>query len=137
MTFHIPTVQKETPGLEVVGEEFEEGGRKLRRAIQRTPVGEIYATWEGHWNRDFLLKSADDYRVMTWIARNTTVEPAYDAYEQRVAGMPAWQAPLAMHSRTPYQSMLVDLAGLEEFAYHQAEFPEVVDELYDALLQLV
>ena len=36
--------------------------------------------------------------------------------------------------RTPFQTLLVDYVGLENFAYHLYDFETEVAELYDALL---
>ncbi|HEY3283235.1 MAG TPA: hypothetical protein VGN26_13280 [Armatimonadota bacterium] len=134
VTCHRGTFGSETPGLEVRYEDYTEAGKPWRREIQHTPVGDLTQTWEAGWHRKYLLGTAQDYRVMTWIVRHTTLAPCYDEYLQAEAELPPHAVALAYIGRTPLQTILVDWVGLEHFAFHLADFAEELQELYDALL---
>jgi hypothetical protein len=135
VTYHIGAYFGKTPGLEIKYTEYEENGDHVRRESQITPVGEIYQTWVNGWHRRYLLQTREDYRVMEWIARNTHYYPRYDDYEREIKALPEWGVPLSYVGRTPLQTILVDYAGIEHFAYHLYEYEEEVEALYAALLE--
>ena len=132
---HLSAFRSHTPGLEVVYTDYEENGDKVRRETQKTPVGEIYQTWVNGWHHRYLVQAPEDYRVMEWIARNTVFEPDYERYEANIAALPRWGVPLSCVGRTPLQTMLVDNAGIEHFAYHLFEYEEEILSLYEAMLE--
>lgn len=140
-TYWGSTVTKLTKDVERVTDTYEENGHGVRRATLKTPVGEIYTTihtglasrmgWtEKHW-----LATAEDYRVRTWIVKNAEIRPDPDACRRLEKATAPWGLVLPTVGRTPLQSILVDGAGLEQFAYHLFELEEEVLELYDALLE--
>jgi hypothetical protein len=89
------------------------------------------------WQRKYCLETAEDYRVMTYVARHTTVQPVYEAYEEKARQIGPYGIPLVAMGRTPLQSILVDFVGLENFAYHLADLHDEMMELYDALLDVL
>ncbi len=135
VTRHVPVHTASTPGLEVVHDEVTVDGRPMHRATRRTPVGEIHTLSEAGWCQKHWLATPEDYRVMTWIVENTRIEPHYDNWRQAVEQMGPWGVPLVAAGRTPMQTILVDLAGLENFAMHLYDMADAVQALYDALLQ--
>jgi len=118
---------------EVQVENFQTGTDRSRQ-ILHTPVGKLTSSTHAGWHDEYLLKTAADYRVMTWIVKNTVVEPGLDQYRHALAELPAHAVPLLQIGRTPLQEILVDYAGLENFAVHLYEFESEVRELYAALL---
>lgn len=134
VTYHVSPCREETPGLEVLWDEYEEDGQRVSRQRMRTPVGELSQTWIQGWHHTLLLKTAEDYRVMTWIARNTQVHPAIEECRQRIESLPPFGVPLLSIGRTPLQTILVDLAGIEAFSVHLVDLEAEVRELYEALL---
>ena len=135
--YHIPTVvERYEGGVEKRDEEFEAEGIKHKREIWRTPVGEISQVWAAGWRRKHLIETREDYRVMTYIARHTRLEPCYREYEARVAALRPWEVPTSYASRTPMQQILVDYVGLENFALHLYDFEDEIPELYAALLEV-
>lgn len=134
------TSSQTTKDVEHREETWEENGISWRAQIIATPVGELRQTWQNGWHSGYLLKSREDYQVMTWIARNTVVNPAPGGYERCLAQvrelMGEWHESAVVHSsigRTPLQTILVDYAGLENFAYHLCDIPDAVEELYGAM----
>ncbi len=121
--------------VEVVDKEVVENGRHVFRRVQRTPVGEIDATWIEGWNGTYYLETPEDYRVMTYIAEHTRIEPAYEAYLAQERELPEHHIAIPMLGRTPLQTIMVDLAGLENLAMHLFECEAEVRELYNALLR--
>ncbi len=135
VTWYIPTFQISRRHVEVINEEYTENGTRIRRQVQRTPVGEIDATWAEGWHRKYFLETPEDYRVMTYIAEHVDIEPAYDVYLAHEAALPEYGIAIPVVGRTPLQIIIVDYAGLENFAWHLFEYEDEVHQLYEALLK--
>ncbi len=134
VTFHVYPYEEVPRGVELVEDSWREQGALVTRQVQRTPVGEISATWTDGWQRKYWLETPADYRVMTWIVQHTDVVPRYEGFLAEEAALPPFGTALSIIRRTPLQTILVDLAGLERFALHLFEYEEEVRALYDALL---
>jgi hypothetical protein len=121
---------------DLVREEQEriENGKRIRRQVQRMPLGEIWAEWTDGWQSKYWLETVEDYRVMTSIVKNTTVLPDYESFRAQENGLPPYAIAWSMLGRTPLQEMLVDYAGAGNFGLHLYDYAEEVHQLYDALL---
>ena len=60
-----------------------EKGQNVRRRIWRTPLGEVSAMWADDWQQKYFLETAEDYRVMIYIAQHTHYAPSYAAFHTR------------------------------------------------------
>jgi len=110
-------------------------GRKISRQVISTPVGEIYEEFLDGWRQKFLLCKAEDYRVMTYLTKHTEIKPRYEEYRQREKKVSNHGVLLPAAGRTPMQSIIVDLVGLENFALHLFDYQDEMMELYEALLE--
>jgi hypothetical protein len=110
------------------------GGEKtIREHIWRTPLGEVSASWHDSWQQKHFLETAQDYRVMTYVAKHTHYRAAYAAFHTEEVYLPPYMLPVPRLGRTPFQSILVDYAGIGNFSYHLVEYPGEIHELYEAL----
>jgi hypothetical protein len=134
VTWHLPTVKTTTPDVEHRTDTWREGGKQIERHTIHTPVGDLYETHVDGWHDKYLLETADDYRVMTYIVRNTVIEPDYSTFLEQECALPSFGVALVDARRTPIQTILVDYAGAENFGYHLFDLEAEVMELYDALL---
>lgn len=138
VTWNVPTY-KMTPRRAEHRADALPGG--LTRNSIRTPLGEIHelnrkgksASYLLDWPEKRFLETREDYRVMTWAVEDMAVEPAYDEFHAATAGLEPWEVPLSLLNRSPFQAILVDWAGLENFAVHVFEFEEEVRALHAAL----
>ena len=135
VTWHVPSVRWETNGVQDVRDSFTQNGQKMQRRTLRTPVGEIYETFIDGWRQKFFLETAQDYAVMTHVVRQTEISPAYDVFQSADQGVAPYGIAMVAVGRTPIQTILVDHAGLESFAYHLFDLEAQVMELYAALLE--
>ena len=140
-TYWVGTFTSSAKGVKRVTDTKEENGTTVARTTLKTPIGEIYTTaWLNPssiiqwWTQKPWLTTAEDYRVRTWIVAHSEIEPAYDRYRQIRDQVAPWGIVLPTIGRTPIQSILVDDAGLEQFAYHLVDLEEEVMTLYEALL---
>jgi hypothetical protein len=99
----------------------------------RTPVGELHAMHRGGWQQEYWLKTAEDYRVMTYIINNAELSSNYHEFLQREQQLRPYGIALSFLGRTPIQSILVDYVGLENFAMHLFDLGNEVMMLYEAL----
>jgi hypothetical protein len=67
--------------------------------------------------------------------KHAEISPAPEDYHRIEKQIAPWGLVLPAIGRTPIQSILVDGAGLEQFAYHLVDFEEEVMILYEALLE--
>jgi hypothetical protein len=134
VTWHCRSVQVQAKNVECDERTFIENGKTVQRRTLRTPVGEIYEMYVDGWHAKYYLEIPADYGVMTYIVCHTDITPAYDEYRAMDAKIAPYGVPLVALGRTPLQSILVDFAGLEKFAYHLFDLEAEVMELYEALL---
>ena len=138
MTMYISSHKTKGHDYEVKKDTYIENGKTIKRTTWVTPVGEAYQeeVMEDNsvlgWVRKYVLCEPEDYRVMTWVTNHTDVLPAYDKYEQTLAKMPSYGIPDMIMGRGPMQKILVDYAGVENFAEQLFECEEEVEELYEA-----
>ena len=135
VTFHLAPYGHEPRNVATESVDTTEGGAQIHREIRRTPIGEISATWVDGWHRDYWLKTRQDYRVMTYIVEQTQVVARLDRLEAEMAALPPFGIPLLALGRTPLQTILVDMAGLEAFGAQLFDFESEIRGLYDALLR--
>ena len=135
VTWHIPPFRVTYHDVEVTYQEYVENGKQIRREIRRTPLGEIDATWAEGWHQKYFLETPKDYQVMTHIVEHVEITPAYEAYLAWEAELPWYAVAMPIIGRTPLQTILVDMAGLQNLSWHLFEYEEPVRKLYDALLR--
>ena len=101
-------------------------GRSIEHITLKTPVGEVHSVLYDGWTEEYFLKTPEDYSVMKYIVENTKLEfdPKPFLDEEKVLGEKGITQVLL--KRSPMQTILVDYAGLENFAYHLADgFPQL------------
>ena len=133
--YHAATFNSVAKDVETVNDTFSQNDQEVQRTTLRTPVGEVFTTAVAGWRQKHWLRTADDYRVMTWIVEHTEITAAPEAFSERERAVTPHGIVLAATGRTPLQTILVDHAGLEHFAYHLADLEDEVMTLYHALLK--
>ena len=136
VTYQVCTVKSQTENIEYSEIPFTKNRREYIRKCMKTPVGEIFSVTEDGWTQEYWLKTKDDYKVMKYIVENTRLSPAYEALEiKRKEVASHGIAHVMLGDRSPLQSILVDFAGLENFAFHLIDYESEVMELYHASLK--
>ena len=133
VTWLFQSFRENTSGVDMSESTYIESGNRVVCRSQETSVGRITAVWTDGWQTEYWLENPEDYRVMTDIVRCTAITPDYDGYLACERELPPHGIALVHMGRTPLQTILVDLAGAENFAWHLYEYEEHVHELYDAL----
>jgi hypothetical protein len=133
VTYHIGTVKEENKVLEVKTNSYRENGHEYMKRTLATPIGEIYSLSENGWTQKYLLETPEDYHIMTYITKNMSLSPNYDRFLKFQEEEPDYLVPLVAAGRTPFQTILVDYVGLENFAFHLYDYEDEIMELYEAL----
>ncbi len=114
-----------------------EDGKAYSRYSIFTPMGELSTTSIDGWGQDMLLKTKEDYRIMTWIEEHTTIEAHPEYYQQHIDRMETQHGKVFLfHTclpRSPIQRILVDYVGLENFGYHLMDMEDEILTLYAAM----
>jgi hypothetical protein len=138
---HADLVRVERPHLQIA-ETREPAGATERRTVRWiTDRGELRESYLGEWQQEYLVKTADDYRVLQRAFEDTRYTAAPEIFQQAEAevgdqgitlGVLGW-TPLR---RTPLLQVQIDFAGPERLALDLADrVPQLMD-LLDLLTQL-
>ncbi len=137
VTWHLRTTQEVWPkGVEIKDEQVSENGKTLLKRTISTPVGDIYELYDDDWRQKHYLETAEDYAVMTYVAKNLDVVPSYDDYLEQEKAVAPYGVGMSAVGRTPNQTILVDFVGLEQYAFHTFDLAAEMEELYEALLNV-
>ena len=132
VTYHIPTVKTIQKNVEWKREAYSENGRNYIKTSMITPVGEIFTIEEDGWTQKYWLETKEDYKVMTYIIKNTQLKPDYKAFLAKEEEIKPYGGAVAT-GRTlckPYWQT----SRLENFSYHLFDYDDDLAELYDDLL---
>jgi len=136
---YVSTVREEMSEVERMIEPFTWQGRPGRRVTLQTPVGDISQVEIDGWVQEYYLKSPADYRVMAYIVRHTRLTLDSTRFETAEREVGNRGLTLVGVGRSPMQTILVDYAGLENFAYHLTEafteFYTLAEVLEEQLLE--
>lgn len=116
-----------------------DAGSRIEIRSYDTPVGTISQTsikdptYGSDWVRKHYLESEDDYRVMTYIAEHTVFEEQGKAVIRRKKDLGDDGVLIGRLDRSPYQKVLVELAGPEGFLTTLHTTPHVVEPLLEVL----
>jgi hypothetical protein len=130
---HVETYTVRNPGVRTQTRGYTEDGAPWTETRITTPVGELSTKTRSGWVQEYLLKTPQDYKAMEYVVRDRVIEPNYAAYEAAAKEVGEDGVVIPTADRTPYQKILVDLAGLEALSFHLLDAPEAVRGLCKAL----
>jgi len=129
-------------------------GRPVVRRTYTTPLGSVTqaeyrepGTGQWHANRSWRdstpwlvehpVKGPEDYPVMRFIAEHTEYQADYFPIEQAIDWLGDEGLVLDSLPHSPFQTLLISWIGTDEnrFFYHLADYPELVNELYQTLFR--
>jgi len=121
-------------------EYWEQGRRMVRRTIE-TPVGEVAqiaqldAAYGSTWILEHYIKRPEDYRVMEFMYRDAVYRDNYAAIRLAQQMLGDDGLVIVRVAKGPIQEMLYQMMGMECFAIDLYERRELVDQLYDVMVQ--
>ncbi len=138
---HADLVSVERPNVEIVETTREVDGRVRRDVRWITDRGELHEWHLGEWQREFLIKTPDDYRIIQRALEGTRYtavsEPFFEA-DRRIAdsGITIGQLGWAPIRRTPVLQVQIDFAGPERLAMDLADEVPQLMELLELMTEL-
>ncbi|MFA5203192.1 MAG: hypothetical protein WC708_02210 [Lentisphaeria bacterium] len=145
---HASLIRFHYPHLQIVESESVDNGRPRRDVRWITDLGELHEYYLDGWKQQHFIRTPEDYRIARRAFEDavfTLDETAFAASEQSVGegGITLGQfgafGQLGF-TRTPFQVVQIDLAGLEQFSLDIAsDTPELLDllaQMNDQLFQL-
>jgi len=136
-------------GVEITERRSAALGPGVVQRTYTTPVGAVSVVdkqepgtgqWHGQrsWNdMERLIKGPEDYAVVKYMVENTEYAADYFPIEQAMNWLGEDGVVLAALPHSPMQMLMIDWVGSEggRIFYHQADYPDLVEELYAALCQ--
>ena len=116
-----------------------EEGREVETRSYDTPLGSVTQrairdpAGGGEWIQKYYLESPDDYRVMLHVVRHTVFRTLEQSILSRMGHLGEDGVLLGRLDRSPYQKLLVELAGPANLFGALESDPEPVQELLDAI----
>lgn len=134
------------PGFlsEVRGAEFDiqfswRDGELIETRTYRTPVGTLTQrlrqdpSYGSDWTEKYYIASLEDYKVMQYLVENTILRRNEEAFLAKQEDLGEDGVVLGRVDRSPFQKLLVELAGAERFLVDLAITPEPVLSLLEAM----
>ena len=113
---------------------FEHGVCKTRRTF-KTPIGELYAEVSAsvgdgseHISK-YYVTTPDDYKIMKYIVEHTVFKKNENVYQARKRDLGDDGVVLGRLDRNPYQKLLIELVGVENFLLDLYTDPDPVLEV--------
>jgi hypothetical protein len=135
----LPGFLSQVGDVELTSRYHWENGQMRERRTYDTPVGTVWSdigkskgAGSEHISA-YYIKSPEDYRVMKHIVENAVLGSNGEMYDQAVEAMGDDGVIMGRMDRTPYQKLLLELAGGERFLTDLYDDPEPVEELMQAM----
>ena len=118
---------------------FYRNGAIYEQRTYHTPIGELSAeigksvgAGSEHIAKHYITQP-DDYRIMEYIVRNTVLTPNIELFRRTAHELGEDGVVMGRMDRTPYQKLLIELAGAERFLIDLFEESERIEELLDTM----
>jgi hypothetical protein len=135
----LPGFLSEIEGASLTVRHYWKDGLMRQERVYDTPVGRVssdvgQSVGAGSEHiASYYLKSPEDYRTMRWIALHAHLASNTALYRTAAERMGEDGVVMGRMDRTPYQKLLLELAGGEQFLMDLYDDPEPVEELMEAL----
>lgn len=116
-----------------------ENGQSIETRTYITPLGSVTQrtrkdpAYASDWIEKFYISSLEDYKIMLYLVENTILRSNSQAFKARQEDLGEDGVLLARVDRSPFQKLLIELAGPERFLLDLQTDPEPVLALLDAL----
>ena len=116
-----------------------ENSRRIERRTYRTPVGTVFQestvdpTYGSDWIQRFYIQGPEDYKVVTYLVEHTVLRRQENGLRAAAENLGTDGVVLGRIDRSPYQKVLIELAGPERFLTDLYTEPEPVLGLLEAI----
>jgi hypothetical protein len=116
-----------------------EDNERIFVRVYDTPLGSVFEklredpAYHSLWTKEFLIKSPRDYEIIKFMVENTVFREQYDSYLEAQENMGEDGVVMAVGDRSPWQKMLIELAGTERLYFDLHDNPALVEDLYSLI----
>lgn len=116
-----------------------EKGQRVETRIYDTPVGRVTQetttdpAYGSDWIRKFYITGEEDYKVVQYLVEHTVLQRREASYRAKAADLGDDGVVLGRIDRNPYQKLLIELAGPEQFLTDLYSGCQPACELMEAL----
>ncbi|UCD28911.1 MAG: hypothetical protein JSV03_00045 [Planctomycetota bacterium] len=116
-----------------------ENGQQIETRIYKTPVGTISQSttkdpaYGSDWISKFYITDSQDYKIVQYVVEHTVFHQNEKAILAKIHNLGEDGIVWGRVDRSPYQKLLIELAGPEQFLVDLQTNPEPVTELRDAM----
>ena len=129
----------EVRDVDLTARYFYRHGALYEQRTYHTPIGNLSAeigksagTGSEHIAQ-YYIQRTEDYRIMEYIVRNTVLSPNVDLFHRTMHELGNDGVVMGRMDRTPYQKLLIELAGAERFLIDLVCQDEAVEELLETM----
>jgi len=114
-------------------------GEMVETRTWETPVGTVSEQiqrdpgYGSEWVKKHYVEQEEDYKVLQYLVENVVLQPNFKTFEQKQRDMGEDGVVLARLDRSPYQKLLIELAGPDRFLIDLAEERPPVLELLEVM----
>jgi len=138
-----PVFKTHHPNVKIETHTYTEDGTEYLRRTYTTPVGQVFTLQRQSastseftsWTVSKMFKSPEDYKVLRFMAEDTTYEPDYEAFRRADAWKGEDIVIRAGIALTPIHEIITHYMGVETFAVEWAERRDEIDKLHATMVQ--
>ena len=129
----------EVKEVELTSRYFYRNGTLYEQRTYHTPIGDLTAeigksAGAGSEHiAGYYIRQPEDYRVMERIVRNTILSPNIGLFRRTAHELGEDGVVMGRMDRTPYQKLLIELAGAERFLIDLFDQNEAIEELLETM----
>ncbi len=131
--------ESEVRGAELTVKTVWEDNKRVEIRTYITPLGSIFAkirkdpVYGSDWIKKFYIDSPSDYPVMKYIVENTIFRENYDSFLEIQEDLGSDGVVMARVDRSPFQKMLIELAGPERLFIDLHDNCHLVEDLLSSM----
>jgi hypothetical protein len=116
-----------------------ENGQRMETRSLETPVGTIWQqsrkdpTYGSDWITRYYVSNAEDYKILQYVVEHTVFRRNEEQLAARIRDLGQDGVVLGRVDRSPYQKLLIELAGPEQFLIDLADTPAPVSEVIETM----
>lgn len=128
-----------TPHCHYTSENYWKAGSQWQRNTWTTPVGSIYEerqfepVYRSASIKKHFLQERKDYDIFWYYLKDAHIVADYARYARDQAELGDRGVPLVAVERSPYQHLWILWAGLDNLAFHMADYPDCMEITFKLL----
>ena len=131
--------ESEVKDVEMSIKAIQEDNQRVFVRTYKTPLGSVFdkiredPSYHSPWVKKFLINDPGDYEIVKFIVENTVYHENYDAFVQAQETMGDDGVILGLVDRSPWQQLLIELAGTERLSMDLYDNRSLVEDLLSSI----